>query len=289
MTSLLRDRSLVVDFGGSATKMLLYEGAGLERRACFASGMYECSAAGLAQLMRDNDLVEVDRPVSRIVATGGKTGALGPALNNIPVIAVNEIQALGVGGLLCVDSGPVLVVSIGTGTAMAVAAQDASGFDVKHVGGLGLGGGTLMGLGRLLCQIETFDELNALAVEGSTEDVDLLVGDIVGSGIGVVPAEQTASNFGKLALNGGPYSKADLAAGLFTLVGQSVGRLAIVLARQADVEHTVVVGQVTENAYMREVFANMQKLFGGSFVFASDSRYRVAMGAFRIASTLDNR
>lgn len=288
MTNQYRQCSLVVDFGGTATKVLLYKGSALVGQACFDSEQHECSAAGLERIMREMD---VDRPaLSRIVATGGRSAGLPNVLRETPVAAVNEIEAVGAGGLDYLGTSAdaaALVVSIGTGTAMAVSRRTESGFDVRHVGGLGLGGGTLMGLGKLVCQVQSFDELNALAVAGRTENIDLLVGDIVGSGIGMVPAELTASNFGKAARGGTGFSNADMAAGLFTLVGQSVARLAIVLARQAAVEQIVVIGQVTENAYMREVFANMQALFGGAFVFASESRYRVAIGAFQIACAMD--
>ena len=45
-----------------------------------------------------------------------------------------------------------------------------------------VGGGTLMGLSRLLFNIDDFDELVQLASRGSHTHVDLLVRDVYGKG-----------------------------------------------------------------------------------------------------------
>lgn len=45
-----------------------------------------------------------------------------------------------------------------------------------------VGGGTLMGLSRLLFDISDFEELIQLASRGSYTHVDLLVGDVYGKG-----------------------------------------------------------------------------------------------------------
>lgn len=275
-------QTLVVDFGGTSTKALLYARQAEQRKLCFDSGKHACSADGLRTISAAFEL-DVTQ-LANIVTTGGTSAALPANVDGVPVRAVNELLAMGTGGLRGADIDAALIVSIGTGTPMAVARRTAETVEVQHVGGLGLGGGTIMGLGRLLCGVDTFDALDALALQGKTERVDLLVGDIVGRGIGVVPAELTASNFGKAARPGAAHSQADLAAGLFTMVGQSVARLAIKLAQHAGVEPIVVVGQVIENAYMREVFGNISKLFGGRFVFLDESRYTAAKGAFEVVS-----
>ena len=59
---------------------------------------------------------------------------------------------------------------IGTGTSvLALGAGHA-----KRVGGSALGGGTLLGLGRLLLGVDSFDEICALAARGDRRSVDLL-------------------------------------------------------------------------------------------------------------------
>lgn len=272
-----------MDFGGSATKVLVYEGGQLRARHCFSSSLFPCSVEGIDSLTAN---LHLRTPIDGYVATGGTSDRLPRSFRGRSVRVISEIDALGVGGLLAAQCSSCLVVSIGTGTAMAMAHRTSTdGLEVRHVGGLGLGGGTLMGLGRLLCGINSFEELGELALEGNTEQVDLRVADIVGSGIGVVPGEVTASNFGKTMDESASFTRPDIAAGLMTLVGQSVARLAIVLSRQFELRDIVVIGQVGENLYLREVFAKMGELFDGNFVFVSESRYRVAEGAFEVART----
>ena len=49
---------------------------------------------------------------------------------------------------------------------------------VERVGGTALGGGTVVGLGKLLLGVESFAELAAMAERGDRRTVDLLVGDV---------------------------------------------------------------------------------------------------------------
>ncbi|MFQ5769173.1 MAG: hypothetical protein ACE5HX_01455 [bacterium] len=280
----MEKQNLVIDFGGTATKAIWHAGRKIIRKYCFESEQYACSQAGIQRLL--SDLKLEPGTLSTLVVTGGQSQQIPHAWPELKIICIDEIEAIGTGGLLAIGASEALVVSMGTGTAIVVARFEkinGKKFHIQHVGGLGLGGGTILGLGKLLCGAQSFNDLDSLAVEGHTEKVDLLVGDIVGRDIGIIPAELTASNFGRVARKDITYSKADIAAGLFTLVGQSVARLAIVLAKQRQIEPIVVIGQVIENAYMQRVFKSMQKIFGGHFIFTPEARYRVAEGAFALA------
>lgn len=59
---------------------------------------------------------------------------------------MEEFQAIGYGGLKLSGLTDALVVSMGTGTAYVRAGKDG----MKHIGGSGVGGGTLMGLASRL-------------------------------------------------------------------------------------------------------------------------------------------
>lgn len=278
------DKYFVIDFGGTSTKALYYEDHEVVNRFNFESEQYECSKHGIRQILDD---VKISHDVlSNIIITGGKSMLLQNSVDGTNILRVNEIEAIGAGGLLAAQKSKALVVSMGTGTAIVVAKMDSrklNKYHAQHVGGLALGGGTILGLGKLLCQVQSFEELDALAVAGKSDNVDLLVEDIVGSGIGIIPGNLTASNFGRVANKKGSYAPSDIAAGLFTMVGQSISRLAIVLAKQHRLDVIVVIGQVSENAYMRQVFQSMQQIFGGQFIFVPEARYKVAEGAFILA------
>ena len=55
-----------------------------------------------------------------------------------------------------------IVVSMGTGTSLVLC----DGSEVRHIGGIGIGGGTLSGLSRLLLQTDNINEIIALANKG---------------------------------------------------------------------------------------------------------------------------
>ncbi|KAL1301832.1 hypothetical protein AAFC00_006017 [Neodothiora populina] len=94
---------------------------------------------------------------------------------------------------------PYLLVNIGSGVSMIkVSGPD----NFQRIGGTSLGGGTLWGLLSLLTGARTFDQMLAMADKGENGNVDLLVGDIYGEGLGyekIGLSEKTiASTFGKV-------------------------------------------------------------------------------------------
>src|SRR5262249_51428794 len=111
---------------------------------------------------------------SRIVATGGGADGLGAEIAGVPIEHVSEFEAWARGAPLVAAAEGVglpdryLLVSLGTGT--SVLAVD--GGRVERVGGTALGGGTVVGLGRLLVGIEAFGQIAAVAEGGDRRAVD---------------------------------------------------------------------------------------------------------------------
>ena len=50
--------------------------------------------------------------------------------------------------------------------------------DIKHIGGIGIGGGTLQGLSRLLLKTDDIKQVAALAEEGDLSHINVLIKDI---------------------------------------------------------------------------------------------------------------
>lgn len=94
---------------------------------------------------------------------------------------------------------PYLLVNIGSGVSM-IKVEGPSRY--QRIGGTSLGGGTLWGLLSLLTGARTFDDMLAMSERGVNANVDLLVGDIYGQGMGyekIGLSERTiASSFGKV-------------------------------------------------------------------------------------------
>ncbi len=97
------------------------------------------------------------------------------------------------------DVYPYLLVNIGSGVSMIKVSGPSQ---YQRIGGTSLGGGTLWGLLSLLTGARTFDDMLAMADKGDNTEIDLLVGDIYGEGMGyekIGLSEKTiASSFGKV-------------------------------------------------------------------------------------------
>jgi type II pantothenate kinase len=94
-------------------------------------------------------------------------------------------------------SYPYLLVNIGSGVSMIKVSGPR---EFQRVGGTSLGGGTLWGLLSLLTGARNFEEMLAMAECGDNTHVDMLVGDIYGTGYGKIGLKSTtiASTFGKV-------------------------------------------------------------------------------------------
>jgi len=77
----------------------------------------------------------------------------------------------------CKDLFPFLLCNIGTGVSIV---RVNSATDFKRVSGTALGGGTFLGLCRLLTEAQTFDDALELSARGDSSKVNMTVGDIYG-------------------------------------------------------------------------------------------------------------
>ncbi len=95
------------------------------------------------------------------------------------------------------DIYPYLLVNIGSGVSMIKVSGPQ---DFGRVGGTHLGGGTFWGILSLLTGARTFDEMLTMAETGDNSGVDMLVGDIYGTGYSKIGLKSTAiaSTFGKV-------------------------------------------------------------------------------------------
>lgn len=225
--------------------------------------------------------------LSWLGVTGGRHRLLPERLGNCDVISVNELTAIGRGGQAIAErdsdaSSPetLLVVSAGSGTAMV----RARGNEHSHFTGTAVGGGTMLGLARLL--IDTIDprEIDELAQRGNAIGVDLSLADVITGPIGSLPAEATAVNFGRLSRDTFSPSRADLAAGIVTLVGQTIALIAVNAARAIQTDQVVVTGHMLDMVSIRKVLAGVGALYGQTFILPEDAGYATVLGALLVAT-----
>ncbi|KAK7089960.1 4'-phosphopantetheine phosphatase-like [Littorina saxatilis] len=129
------------------------------------------------------------------------------------------------------DVFPYLLVNIGSGVSLVKVESDNK---FERIGGTSTGGGTFWGLGCLLTQAKSFDELLELAEAGDHRSVDMLVKDIYGgdySNLGL-QADVIASSFGKATrLDGESFRKEDIVRSLLFCISNDIGQIAYLQAR----------------------------------------------------------
>ncbi len=211
--------------------------------------------------------------VKTVVLTGigakdHKTTILG-----CPTLRVDEFMANGLGARF--DSGldHMIVVSMGTGTSLV----RVDGDDIRHIGGIGMGGGTLQGLARLLLGTSDVKEISSIAERGNPANVNLLIGDICEKELGNLTGDATASLFAKV-LQHNPDQK-DIAAGIIHMVLETIGSAAVLSQLNGGFKDFVLVGGLTELSLCREVFPLMEKLYGVCFHIPKYAPYCTALGA----------
>ncbi len=269
-----------VDIGGSITKAVLMKRSDiismtmsktLEDPLTSLSGVLGKVVSQASLQLSDIDCIAV---------SGGKSRLLPNALFGLSIVKVNEIESIGTGGLTLSKRNHALVASLGTGTAI-VWARD-SGRSVVHVGGTGVGGGTIMGLGRQLIGIGDVSLLAQLARTGSPKAVNLTVDDIVGSGVGILNPSVTASNFGRID---GSTRREDLAAGLFSMAGEVIGVVLHLASDSVKENDIVLVGTLSTIQEIASVVKRTLGYFGKDAEIPAMSEYCVAVGsAVRLAS-----
>jgi len=185
---------------------------------------------------------------------------------------ISEIDAIGFGGAALAGCSECLVVSMGTGSAIV----HFTGNRTRHVGGSGVGGGTIKGLASRICGVNDPLEIEALALKGNAAKTNLTIADLGYEEISFLGADMTASNFARVQTD----SRADLAAGILCLVGETVGIIASICARESNCrDHIVMVGKVAGNQYIRQVLELVGKLYGTRFLFPQDPGFATVYGA----------
>ncbi|WP_077247882.1 hypothetical protein [Bacillus sp. FJAT-27225] len=232
----MKNRVIGIDAGGTLIKIVYEEGGKLHYR----KAAYEEADALFNWL-------KLVAPGARIAVTGGR--AEWVKRNFFPEAELTmEFPAVGEGAhfLRSKDTNPsFLLVNVGTGTSILLVGEG----DCDRLGGTGMGGGTLVGLGRILAGTGDFAELSRLASIGDRRNADLLVKDIYGDGSEPLLGEITASNFAKNE----NASKEDLVAALFNMVAETIFLLASQFAAAHSMNKITFAGGVfSANSLLKE-------------------------------------
>ncbi|MCL4505389.1 MAG: Fumble domain-containing protein [Chloroflexi bacterium] len=268
---------VAIDFGLTNLDIVV-EGEDNRLQRCTVPAAGAVDVAQLERAIRATGFLPTD--FEQIVVTGGQHRRLPQRYGPTPVAGVNEVTAIGRGGLHLAGLPEALVVSAGSGTAM-VAARDG---DIHHATGSAVGGGTLQGLGKLLLGTADAGEIDELAAAGNSNAVDLTLLEATGGVLGHLPADANAVNFGRIPRmsNSDPGwmpGRADIAAGLVVMVGQVIAVIAVNAARAEGLEQIVVVGHLVDLPTVRRVLETVAGYYDAHIVVPEMPGYATAMGA----------
>jgi type II pantothenate kinase len=268
-----------IDIGSSTTKTVSIEGGKLARKIKTRAADAVTSAAGaLGKLLLENSLGIAD--IQGIAITGAGASRIKSDIFGIPTRRVDEIAAIGTGGIFLAETccgvkagaGPIIIANVGTGTAIIQAGKDG----IVHLGGSGVGGGTIYGLARKLLPTSDFNGILDLAKDGDLDRVDLLLKDITETDISFLNRETTAANFGKMLDSAG---SADMALAILNLVYQVIGMISVFAARSKNLDRVIVTGNGSNNPIGKQVLKVITGMYGIRFEYPPDAEYTTALGA----------
>ena len=260
-----------IDIGGSTTKIVgIRSGEHLNPMQVKATDPITSLYGAFGRYLSENELSIPD--ISEIRVTGVGASFLKDDIYGIKTVKVNEFRAIGLGGLYLTGLSDAIVVSMGTGTAFV----HAKGESYEHLGGTGVGGGTLLGLSSRLLGTKNFQNICDLAADGDLSKVDLAVGDISKSEAGMLKNETTASNFGRVSDLAG---KNDIAVGLINMVFQTIGMLAVFASRFSDTKNIVLCRNLTGIPKTKDFFSVINSLYGADIFVPNNAEFATALGA----------
>ena len=260
-----------LDIGGSTTKIVgMQDGKIIAREIVRAADPVTSAFGAVGKLINDHFISVND--IEQINITGVGSGYPQAPIFGIKTVVVEEFKATGLGGLYLSGLEHAVVVSMGTGTAYL----DATKNNVRHIIGSGVGGGTLVGLGMALTGTSDAVKLSDMATSGDILKCDLTIGDITKNGVTGLPMNVTASNFGKAADD---LSREDKMAGVFNLVYQAVGTVAVMASRQCNLKDIVFTGQLTDLKECQQYLLPFEDLYGVNMIIPDDAVFATALGS----------
>ncbi|NHN30576.1 type II pantothenate kinase [Paenibacillus agricola] len=217
---------------------------------------------------------------AEICVTGGKAKQLHDLLNR-PIRTLVEFDATCNGVQYLMDmqklsDEPFVLTNVGTGTSIHFVDKQ------KHhrLGGIGVGGGTLMGLSFLLTGIQNYAEIVEVSRQGNRKFIDLKVSDIYEGMVPPIPGDLTASNFGNVLQHQTTRQNSDILASVIGLVGETITTISVQAATQNGASSIVYIGSsFIGNDVLRDTVVNYTVLRGAVPTVLRNGEYSGAIGA----------
>lgn len=262
-----------IDIGGSTTKIAGFHGEEMLLPVQISASNAVASLFGaFGKFLYDNQLELQD--IGQVNLTGVGSSAVDKPIYGLPTYKVDEFTANGVGGgYFAGEAKEFMVVSMGTGTSFVRVTGGVPG----HLGGIGIGGGTIIGLSKLMLSTGDIDKIQELAADGNVGKIDLRIGDISSQPLPGLDLDITASNFGKASSRA---TCEDKAAGIVHMVLESICQTAVLISQGTDLNDIVLIGSLTNFPQIDDICRMIRTMYPDKhFIIPEAGEYATAIGA----------
>ena len=260
-----------IDIGSSTTKIAAFENDVMSEPMAVRADTQVASLYGaFGQYLYDSGLSLTE--VEGVYITGAGRKYVDKKVYDRPTYKVDEFVAAGTGGYYLTDKKEAIVISMGTGSFFVKVTEN----EMKHLGGVGLGGGTICGLSRVMLNTGDFREIAALSKKGRVSEIDLRVADISREKLPGLALDVTASNFAKAGAQTRPE---DLAAGIVHMVLENICQTGILASAHMGIRDYILIGGLTRFFECRQIIEAFKSLWDVSISIPEYSDFATAIGA----------
>ncbi len=260
-----------IDIGSSTTKIVAFEKERmLEPMVVRADSQVASLYGAFGRYLYENGL-DLEN-VEGVYITGVGSKHVEKPVYGCPTYKIDEFIATGTGGYYLTDKKEVIVVSMGTGSFFVKVTES----EMKHLGGVGLGGGTISGLSSIMLNTNDIHEIAEMSRKGDVGEIDLRIGDLAKEKLPGLNLEVTASNFAKADAQS---KQEDVAAGIVHLVLENVCQTAILASINTGIKDYLLIGGLTKFIECRELAQAFKNLWDVEISIPEYSDYATAIGA----------
>ena len=263
-----------IDVGGSTTKIVGFTENGTLIEPMFVHADDQITSIfGAFGKFTDTNGISLDE-IEKIMVTGVGSTYLDRGIYGLKCHHVPEFDCVAAGGLYLSGLDRAVITSLGTGTACVYAERDGA---VEYMGGTGVGGGTLMGLSKLLLGMDNIMNICNLAESGDPDQVDLRIKHITRKDARInMQSELTVSNFGRMS---DIAEKSDIALGIINMVFETVGTISVFASKNHEKCDIVLTGNLTVVPQAQPIFKNIGEMLGANFIIPENSQFGTVIGA----------
>ena len=150
--------------------------------------------------------------------------------------------------------------------------------EIKHIGGTGVGAGTLTNLCNKFCNANSFEDIIELSKQGDLSKIDLRIGDKTTEKIDTLPYDLTLSNFGNLSKEA---TNADIALGILNMIFEVIGMMAAFAIKNDTIKEVILIGNITVIPSVKRILKKIEETQNITFIVPENAEFGVVIGAIK--------